>query len=155
MPRRYAEGTTVPVSRTKVEIANLLEAHGAKKYGVMSDADQGLTVLMCELEGRMLRFEVYAVDSAQFEQTASGRSRTPEAIKKACATEEKRRWRAQLLILKAKLEAIAGGDATVDSEFLAHIMLPNGGTVGQAMGPKLDAAYRTGEMPTLPLLPGA
>jgi hypothetical protein len=42
---------------------------------------------------------------------------------------------------------------TVEEEFLAHIVLPNGkGTVGDWLMPQIDKAYESGKMP--PLLPG-
>jgi hypothetical protein len=38
-------------------------------------------------------------------------------------------------------------------EFLSHILLPNGTTVGEHLGPQLDEVYATGVMPSL--LPGS
>jgi len=34
-------------------------------------------------------------------------------------------------------------------EFMAHIVLPNGQTVGEAVTPRIEQAYQTGEMPPL------
>jgi hypothetical protein len=63
------------------------------------------------------------------------------------------RWRALALVIKAKLEAVAAGITTVEQEFLAHIVLPDGHTtVGTWMAPQLAAAYDAGTMPAL--LPG-
>lgn len=56
------------------------------------------------------------------------------------------------LVIKAKLEAVAAGITSFEDEFLAHIMLPSGGTVGEWARPQLEVAYSTGAMPAL--LPG-
>lgn len=64
---------------------------------------------------------------------------------------ERQRWRALALVIKAKLEAVEAGITEFEEEFLAHIVLPNGGTVGQFMLPQVATAYETGQMP--PLLP--
>lgn len=61
-------------------------------------------------------------------------------------------WRALALVIKAKLEAVEAGISTVDDEFLAHVLLPNGATVGETLGPELDAAAVEGRMPSL--IPG-
>jgi hypothetical protein len=63
-----------------------------------------------------------------------------------------RRWRSLLLRIKAKLEAIADGMTTVEEEFLANLMLPDGSTVIEEVLPRLAVAYETGKMPQL--LPG-
>jgi hypothetical protein len=69
-------------------------------------------------------------------------------------SELKRRWRALVLIVKAKLELVASGGSTFEVEFLAHTMLPNGDTVGETMLPRIAQAYRTNSMPPLMLGPG-
>ena len=38
----------------------------------------------------------------------------------------RQRWRALLLIIRAKLEAVASGITTLENEFLANIVLPDG-----------------------------
>jgi hypothetical protein len=65
---------------------------------------------------------------------------------------EREHWRALLLLVKAKLEFVAGGLSTVEREFLAHVVLPNGSTVGDEIAPRLEQAYATGSVPLL--LPG-
>jgi len=53
------------------------------------------------------------------------------------------------LVIKAKLEAVETGITTFQDEFLAHIMLPDGSTVSEFVGPQLEIAYENGEMPRL------
>lgn len=40
---------------------------------------------------------------------------------------------------------------TLESEFLANLVLPDGETVGNWVAPQIDEAYATGRMP--PMLP--
>ena len=47
----------------------------------------------------------------------------------------RQRCRALLLIIRAKLEAVESGITTLEIEFLANILLPDGGTVGQWLSP--------------------
>ncbi|MDH2310381.1 hypothetical protein [Methylobacterium brachiatum] len=66
------------------------------------------------------------------------------------ATDQQRR--AIGLVVKAKIEAVAQGISTVEQEWLAHIVLPDGSTVGDWIEPQLQVAYDQGRMPTNPLL---
>lgn len=56
-------------------------------------------------------------------------------------------WRALTLCIKAKLEAVSAGISEFEDEFLAHIVLPGGGTVSQWIRPQIENAYLTGDMP--------
>ena len=58
-----------------------------------------------------------------------------------------------MLVIKAELEAVTAGISTIETEFLANIVLSDNTTAGEWMLPQIDRAYRTGEMP--PLLPAA
>ena len=127
--RRYAEGTKVSVSRTKVAIDELLERHGAHQRILGTDDIRGINLVAFTLGGRQVRFELpHCRDDPR---------------------EQRRVWRALLLVIKAKLELVAGGDSTVDNEFLPNIVLPNGQTVGSVIGAHIDQAYATGSMPPL------
>lgn len=52
-------------------------------------------------------------------------------------------------MIKAKLEAVESGISTFDTEFLGHLVLPNGQTVADAVVPRVVEAYETGAMPAL------
>ena len=41
------------------------------------------------------------------------------------------------------------GITTLESEFLANLVLPDGGTVGDWLAPQIDEAYATGRMPPM------
>lgn len=58
-------------------------------------------------------------------------------------------WRRLVLVVKAKLDLVADGGSTIEREFLADILLPDGRTVHQALGPQLADSYSNGHMPPL------
>jgi hypothetical protein len=53
------------------------------------------------------------------------------------------------LVIKAKLEAVESGIACFEEEFMAHIVLPDGRTVGEHVIPGIAQAYETGNVPAL------
>ncbi len=144
-PRRYAEGTAVPAAKTRGEIETFLVKHGATSFGVLTE--QTMFAVQFKVGVRVVRFVIGrpALD-ARLARTAPNR-----AIKDRDA-EERRRWRALLLVLKAKFEAVASGITTFDHEFLAHLVTAAGVTVGDVVGPSLDRAL-AGEGAPLALPP--
>ncbi len=138
--RRYAEDTRTPVPTSKAEIEKLLRDCGATKLVLGWDSVRGLDMIQCFIDDRMLRFDVVQPTEE-------------EAYPLKVAQEERRRWRVQVMLVKAKLEAVRGGDSTIEHEFLANLVLPDGQTVGAWAGPQIATSYECGDMP-LALLPG-
>lgn len=132
-PRRFAEGTSVPVPKSRMEIETLLAKHRADQILMGTDRVQSRGFVGFTLQGRQYRLMVPPRD---------GKARNQEQI-------ERERWRALLLLLKAKLEVVASGMVSIDEEFLAYMVLPNGKTVGAEIAPRLAEAYESGEMPNL------
>jgi hypothetical protein len=56
-----------------------------------------------------------------------------------------------LLAVKAKLVSVDEGIETMEQAFLAHIIMPDGRTVGDHIKPRIATAYRDNKM--VPLLP--
>lgn len=140
--RRYAERTAVPVDRTRAEIEHLLQRHGASSfvYGTTS----GQALLAFEMHDRRLRF---LVPLPSLNKGGSNEN--------AVKSETRRRYRALLLVLKAKLEAVSSSIVTFDEEFLAHIVIEGNTTVGDRIVPGIPDVIKTGgKLPPL-LGPGA
>lgn len=68
--------------------------------------------------------------------------------------EERTKWRALLLTIKAKLVSVENGVESFEEAFLAHLVLPGGETVGQKALPHIREAVETGKMQPLALGPG-
>jgi hypothetical protein len=117
--------------------------------------DQTRARIGFEASGRRIAFDLPLPDKSAREFThteAKGIKRDPlDAFKhweQAC----RQRWRALALCIKAKLEAVAAGITTFEDEFMAHIVMPDGMTVGQHIRPKIESAYSSQAM--VPLLGG-
>lgn len=134
---RYAEGTEVPVDRSRSEIERLLKSHGAT--GFASSWDRDRYCIIFELKSRRVRFDVAAPEPKKYRD------------QKKWDAEDRRRWRALVLILKAKLELVASGDTDFEAEFLANLVLRGGETLGARLLPTLTDVLDTGKMP--PMLP--
>jgi GNAT superfamily N-acetyltransferase len=147
--RRYAENTKVPVERSREELERLLRKAGATGFASTWDPERGHDRLVFRLADRMIRIEVL---HPQPNDVARKAHRDRAKLTMVLEQEYRRRWRAQVLLAKAKLEIIADGASTVEREFLADMLLPGGETLGEAMAPRLAAAYEEGCMPQLPLL---
>jgi hypothetical protein len=144
----YAQNTSVSVEKSRAEIERILERYGATRFGY--GWDQAKAVVQFETNGRQIRFELPLPDRTERRFTHHQRGkRTPESAQteyeKAC----RQRWRALVLVVKAKLEAVESGVSEFEDEFLAHIVLPDGSTAGQWMRPQIERAYQTGGMPTM------
>ncbi|WP_447896008.1 hypothetical protein [Vreelandella sp. GE22] len=148
---RYAENTSVSSERSRAEIEQTVSRYGAS--GFMYGWDGATAVMAFQMNGRRVRFNLDMPDrnSTAFTQTDTGRDRAPAQAAKAWEQACRQRWRALALVIKAKLEAVESGVTEFEEEFLAHIVLPNGSTVGGWMLPQVQTAYDTGTMP--PLLP--
>jgi hypothetical protein len=150
---KFAQDTSVSVERSRAEIERTLQKYGAE--GFMYGWQGNRAAVQFDMNGRRIKFELPLPDpkAKEFTHTPSrGTLRTAaqqhEAWEQAC----RQRWRALNLAIKAKLEAVECGITTFEAEFLSHIVLPNGGTVGEWMVPQIAAAYEHRKMP--PMLPG-
>ncbi len=152
--RRYAEDTTVPVERSRLELEQLLQRYGATAFGAMWEGDRQVVVFQIRDRRVLLDVPLPKRTERRFTHTESrGWPRSAAQAQLAYEQAVRARWRALVLVVKAKLEAVDAGITTIEREFLADIALPDGRTVGQFMAPQIDRAYRSGEMPAL--LPGS
>lgn len=154
MPK-YAAQTEVSSDRSKTEIERTLARYGADQF--MYGWSKNAAVVGFRMHERMIRFHLPMPDrtSDEFRYTPSrGYLRDERAQEAAYEQAVRQRWRALALVVKAKLEAVDAGITTFEEEFLAHIMLPDGETVGDWIRPQIEEAYRLGTMPSLlPMLP--
>ena len=143
----YARDTNVSVNRTREEIIATLERYGADAFGYAQDGNQ--QVVSFRMEGRRVRLLVEMPDPEEFALTPTGIKRAPEVQQRQWEQACRQRWRAMLLLIKAKLEGVASGITSLEEEFLAYIYLPDGRTVGEFMRPQIEESYSTGRMPPM------
>jgi hypothetical protein len=144
----YAQATTVPVHRSRAEIEGLLVKHKASQYLTAHDSERGQAVVQFKIQNRIVRFVVKLPLLTDYAKRRDRRGLIlGDAQKEALrAQDERQRWRALLLVIKAKLECVENGIATFEEEFLAHIVLPDDTTVGQVILPRIQAAYDGGKL---------
>ncbi len=144
----YASTTTVSVEKSRAEIERILERYGADQFGYGRDDSRGLASIQFRANGRHVRFLLVlpSRQAKEFVQSSRG-PRSADAAHKAWEQACRQRWRALVLCVKAKLEAVEAQISTFEDEFMAHIVLPSGDTVGEVMRPQIERAYLTGQQP--------
>ena len=151
----YARNTTVAVNRTRDEIEQTLNRYGADGFAYATQGN--LATVIFAMQNRRIRFVLELPDPDDFQLSNHNPPRIRDAKAQQASYEQacRQKWRALLLVVKAKLEAVSAGISTLEAEFLANIVLPDNSSAGDWMLPQIDQAYRTGEMPPLlPLGPG-
>jgi hypothetical protein len=109
MTGRYAAKTKVPVDKTRLDIERLVKRYGARGF---VSGWQGATArieFLCA--DRHIRFSVTVPEQ-------------PQAARQ--------KWRALLLLVKAKLEAVDAKIATFEEAFVGDIVMPDGRTVWES-----------------------
>lgn len=151
----YAINTTVSVEKTRGEIEKLLARHNCQKFLAGVDHEAHRAMIQFQAHNRIVKFEITlpaAADPKYKKRDRRGYIPSPSLVARMVEQDERTRWRALLLVIKAKLEAVESGIAAFEDEFLAHVLLPNQQTVAEYIGPAVAAAYESGRMPTGRLL---
>ena len=129
----YAAKTDVPVERSRGHIERALKRYGATGFAFAMQPGQAM--IGFQTKDRRIRFVLPiprgTESRKEFEQL------------------ERSRWRALLLSITAKLEAVESGIESFDSAFMSHIVMPNGQTMAEHSLPYIAEAYRSGKMPPL------
>lgn len=150
----YAASTSVSTMKSREEIEKTLMRYGADQF--MHGWDANRAIIAFQAHGRQVRFLLPLPDREDREFTHTPERRTRRSDSAALAAWEqacRQRWRALSLVIKAKLEAVEAGITEFDDEFLAHLMLPDGSTVGERTRAGLEAAFQGAELPAL--MPGS
>jgi hypothetical protein len=125
MPRKYAEGTSVDTTRSRIEIETIVRRFGATQIVTFEDGQRA--VFGFTARNRTIRLTLPLPDRADVKFTRHSRGvRSPAAAAEAFEQEVRRRWRSLALLVKAKLAAVTDGITEFEEEFLAHTVLPGG-----------------------------
>lgn len=135
----YAENTKVPIDRSQAEIKKILQKYKATGFAFMENTT--MSVVLFEANFKRVKF-VLPMPQSPSKNATQASIKTFEQLCRA-------RWRCLVLAIKAKLESVESGITTFEQEFMAHIVLPNGQTVGDVMIPQIESSYQSGKMPPL------
>lgn len=135
----YAKNTTVSCEKSKAEIEKILTRYGATHFAYATMPEGSMVQFV--FNGKLIKFLVPMPNRPRLDAPDAHYTRWEKA--------QRQKWRALALVIKAKLEAVASGICTFEEEFLAHIVLPGGQTVGQHMIHRIDEAYAAGKIPAL------
>src|SRR5699024_6116634 len=97
---------------------------------------QGHAAIEFVARGRRIRFMLALPDPQDREitHTPTGQVRARQSVEKVYDQAVRQRWRALVLLVKAKLEAVESGIVEFETEFLAQTVLPSGRTVEEEVG---------------------
>ena len=148
----YAARTDVSASKSRDEIERTLTRYGADQFMYGWDADQALVQFRMPVEApegapafRQVRFLIPMPDKTERRFTHHSRGkRTPAAAEKEWEQATRQKWRALALVVKAKLEAVEAGLSEFETEFLGHVVMPDGRTVAEHARPLVAKSYATG-----------
>jgi hypothetical protein len=153
----YAAKTSVGWKSSRDEIERTLLRYGATQF--MTGWSDGGAMVAFSARQRQFRFILPLPDrrARQFTHTPERDiERGSLEAEKAYDQAIRQRWRALVLIIKAKLEAVEAGISTFEEEFLGHTILPSGRTVAEETLPSIALMYEGGAMrPLLELTPGS
>jgi hypothetical protein len=142
---RYAAGTRVEVNRSRDELESLLDRIGADSVATMRDSAAAAVAFRLTGRNYVLRLPFLTE-----EEIRKRRRVTKGQMASAMAQSSRERWRALLLLVKAKIVAIDTGVTTPEAEFLAHAMLPTGQTLGEHLSEHPEQLTTSGRL----MLPG-
>ncbi len=126
---RYAEKTKVPVFQSLSEIEKTLKKYGAN--GFMHGYEGPQATISFKLDNRVVMFRIHLPEDDQ-------------GIRQ--------RYRALLLTVKSKLECIECEIETFEEAFMAHLVLPDGQTIGERYATEYRQMIESGQsLP--PLIP--
>jgi hypothetical protein len=128
---RYAEGTKVPVESSRGEISGILARHGVVRMAWATEPSGD--ILQFELGGHAFRLDIVRPTLEEVRRRyvdEGGKWHLVYDHQAKVDAEWRRRWRANVLLLKAKLEFIDAGDTTLERELLPYLVLRDGRTVG-------------------------
>jgi hypothetical protein len=124
----YANRTSVPVGQTQRELSEMLKKAGASEIATGWSETEGKIGFL--LGGRSYRITVPIPQEREKDKAAQA---------------ERSAWRSLGLVVKAKLVAVESGITTIEKEFLAYTVMPDGQTVYDATKARIDAVVASGE----------
>lgn len=160
----YAKETTVTIEKSRAELETLLRKYGGVGFAYATSdhsAMIGFKIKTGDAENPVIlavrmNLPLPARNERRFTYGRGHRQWTPRTTEGAAdAWEQACRslWRSLVLTVKAKLEACHVGISTVEREFMADLVMPDGRTLTETLGADIAKMLTTGVATQL-CLPG-
>lgn len=127
---RYAARTSVSPDKTRSEIERVIKRYGATGFNSGWQGDNVRVEFLCK--SRHVRFVM--------QEPANDQAK-------------RQKWRALLLLVKAKLEAVDAKITTFEEAFLADIVMSDGKTVWERVREPIALEYSSGKSASLMIAP--
>jgi hypothetical protein len=148
MTSPYIRGDSFSSGSSREHIKRALVDHGATD--VLFSQRGNRSAIAFRGGGRQFRIVVSLLqpDGSLISHGDTADGPLQESKSKELERANRRFWNALALAVDAKLGAVAAGIATLESEFLAHVVLPGNRTVLDELEPIIESAYRSGRRPS-------
>jgi hypothetical protein len=133
---RFAEGTKVPVEKTRMEIEGTLKRFGASHFAYFTEPAKA--VVAFRANERNIRFDLPLPTRDQI--------RSQDRLDRS----HREKWRALLLAIKAKLSSVESKIETFEEAFYSHVVMPDGRTLYQHTSERVESIYKGEDIPLLP-----
>lgn len=145
----YTRGDSFSIGDSKEHAERALVTFGATD--VRSSQRGDFTAIAFRAGGRQFRIVICLPDPHVVAGVGggSGKVHGPEVTVRVSELSARRFWHSFALSIDAKLAAVAAGVATLESEFLAHVVLPGNRTVIDELEPVIASAYQSGQRPSI------
>lgn len=136
---RYAEGTSVPISRSREELERTLERFGATAQAWMRDDEIGNITLAFKRKGNGYKFSISLRTQEDERYTPTRLRRSDSVARDAADKENRRRFRSLANYVKALMDAADTGIIEAEEALMPYMILPTGQTVAEALTAALPA----------------
>lgn len=150
MRGEFAKTTEVSPEKTMQEIISTLKRYEAT--GFIVGEQEGQIAVAFNMCGRRVQFLVPLPDreDERFKSKVYNRYHNKgDFLQKDFDQAIRQRWRALLLVIKAKLESYDAGIEDFQDAFMAQLLLPDGTSMGRWAKHQIEESYANGKMPPL------
>jgi hypothetical protein len=132
---RYARDTYVRVEKSMADLRKVVQRYGAKEFGVF-DGETSCGV-MFTVKGIRIKIALDLPTPEAYRRNSTGALMGSTQAKEAHQKAVRQRWRALVLVVTAKLEAVESGIETVEQAFMPYLVMSNGQTMGEMVMPQI------------------
>lgn len=129
---RYGARTSKTAAQSRAEVEDLLARHGASDFGYRSE--QGAAIISFTLDNKPHEYRLPLPAESEFYYYADNRKRPAKDVVALHEQAVRARWRAAVLVVRARLEAFACGIESFSDAFRPRALLPQHATADVDMG---------------------